>query len=1120
MADGNVVIKLNVDTSDAVKSIDNIINKVEGLGKRGTGINEKLIDLKSAFNDIGTGKLVDIDKIGINIEKTMLRLKDAMISFGSSLDMTNPAAFQAKMQGFVDAYKQLDELKILTQMYKEQQDIMLEAHNNRVKNEAAQDEWLNAKNKQSRENYIAWWESTLAEQEASQKKFQEAMVYPTQAAKAGTPMSAADQVKYFSDLINAYKAGTAEYEQILNRKREVEKIAANESAESARQETERVKAARQEYVNWWNQALAEQDVRRSTVSVSSAEIDQVRAAINELNKLSASMPAGKMQETQEYTRKLSDALRVLSSAESSVIDKENALKTLRGELSDSNSKLSKTTADLTAQAKAQEQAAKKSQLLAMANEKLTLKTSMLGKAVRQVTGYLMMYLSVYRLVGTLKEAITASSDLIEVQNVVDTTFGESADAIDEFAKSAVYNLGMSELSAKNFVSSFGSTLKAAGINEGLSDLSMSLTQLVGDFASFRNLSFDDAFQKIQSAITGQTRGIRLYGVAVTDANLANYALELGITKSTKAMTENEKIMLRMSFMLRAMRDSAGDFVKTQDTWANQTRILSETWKQFLTILGDTLRITLTGALKWVISFVQNLVMVIKYIRAFFALLSDANTKFDEYGNIISGKWAAPDYSGFSDGIESDMNTIEESADDASEALQGLLASYDDVQVLSKSSSSSSSLDKNNSLTADDFNLNSLMGQQSLAASQWSADIEAPNFDITKVEKAVKWYNEHVKPIFEWISDHKEEIVDAILTIVAAFLTFKVIQTLFTVFSTVSTFFKGLISILSLTGPAGVVILVIGLIIAGLVLLYNTCDDFKVEVDESLGNVGERFETLGDTFDSSKQQMSTALDNLVKAFQNAGFDIENVWDLVGLAIEAVGIWMVVSIETTVETISSWISGLINVFGGFINIVVGLFKKDWAMVWEGAKEVVAGAVQIMTGWIDALIGAINKIFNLDLPKLGDTLSNWILGVEEKKNKSNKGIIGSVPGASNLVSKSSSGMIATVPGASKLVAEANKKEIEAANNIVNTVLGAKTLMNKSTSANANIVTGALASRSLSNSEQKTTNQLLTKLNTNMNNAMNKTITIELDGNVIGQSSIDYINGVTIRTGKSPIK
>lgn len=1103
MADGKVSIKLNVDTSDALKSIDAIIASMETLGKRGTGITTKLLDLKYAFKEIDAGKLTDVNKISLNVEKTMLKLKDAMTAFGSTLNASDFSAFQKQMQPLVNSYKQLEELKTWADLYKEQQDIMKSAHASRVKAEAEQEYWVSEKKRQADESYVRMWEKNEAEKERKQKEFQELLNYTSQAAKTGTPMTAKEEVQYFEDIIGAYKKGTAEYEQILEKKKDAEQRAALDAEKVAKEEAARVQAARQEYIDWWNKTVETQEARASTSSISKAEIDNIKAAISELNKQAINMTPGNMEQTQNYVTRLTDAMRTLSNSEASVVEKERAINFLRGELSNSSSLLASTTATLEARtraqaeaeererqaaeaaAKAKEAAAKKAEFLASANKILTLKTNALANAMKRVILHLTAYLSIYRIIGMFKDAVKASSDLIEVQNVVDTTFGDAADAIDEFAKSAVYNLGMSELSAKNFVSSFGSTLKAAGIEENLDGLSIALTQLVGDFASFRNLSFEDSFQKIQSAITGQTRGIRLYGVAVTDANLSNYALELGITKSTKAMTENEKIMLRMSFMLRAMRDSAGDFVKTQDTWANQIRLLSETWKQFLVVLGDTLRIALTGALKWLVSFVQNLVMVMKYIRAFFALLSDASTKFDEFGNIISGKWAAPDYSSFGDGIEQEFGSIEESADDAAEAIDGVLAGYDDVTVLSKSTGASN---KSGGLTAADFNLDKLLAEQQAAVSRFESDIEMPTFDISKVEKAVKFYKENVQPIFEWISNHKQEIINAIIGIVTAFLMFRLVQTVYTSIMTVKTGILEVIGLFAKGGFTAIIIAAILAIIAVLVILYATNEDFRESMNKALEVVGEVFSRVLDNLSQVFEYIGGIFDGFIQTLNDLGIEVEDIWDFIAQSVGGILILLGAIAGASIETVVKQISYVIQAFTGLINFITGVFTGNWEKAFDGLKQIVASFISYILSGADAIIGAFNSITGLKLPKPGEVVNNWLTGGSNNKDT---------------VTSGTSKVNSNIPTSGIM---------SASSNILRNSYVPVGNSNYVTIGKDNYMVGVTA-------EQKNTNSLLTKLNTSLANASKKTVNIELDGKIIGQSSVDFINGTTIRTGKNPL-
>jgi hypothetical protein len=181
----------------------------------------------------------------------------------------------------------------------------------------------------------------------------------------------------------------------------------------------------------------------------------------------------------------------------------------------------------------------------------------------------------------ISKGIELASDLVEVQNVVDTTFEGSANTINQWSKTAIDAYGLSELQAKEFTGTMGSMLKASKISgENLAEMSMNISGLAGDIASFRNLRPEEAFEKLQSIVTGTTKPLRSLGIDMTVANLEAFALSKGITKSFKKMTEAEKVTLRYNFVLEKTRDMQGDFNKTlQTSFANQKRVLQTKFAQ-------------------------------------------------------------------------------------------------------------------------------------------------------------------------------------------------------------------------------------------------------------------------------------------------------------------------------------------------------------------------------------------------------------------------------------------------------------------------------------------------------------------------------------------------------------
>ena len=186
-----------------------------------------------------------------------------------------------------------------------------------------------------------------------------------------------------------------------------------------------------------------------------------------------------------------------------------------------------------------------------------------------------------------KEAIELGSDLEEVQNVVDVTFTTMSKQVNKFAKDAQKSAGLSEKMAKQYVGTFGAMADSFGFTEAEAyEMSTALTQLTGDVASFYNLSQDEAMNKLKGVFTGETEALKELGVVMTQTALDGYALANGFDKTTSSMTEQEKVALRYQFVMDQLSAASGDFVRTQEGWANQSRILSLQWESLMATLGS------------------------------------------------------------------------------------------------------------------------------------------------------------------------------------------------------------------------------------------------------------------------------------------------------------------------------------------------------------------------------------------------------------------------------------------------------------------------------------------------------------------------------------------------------
>ena len=314
---------------------------------------------------------------------------------------------------------------------------------------------------------------------------------------------------------------------------------------------------------------------------------------------------------------------------------------------------------------------------------VTKTTGGIKKALSSLTKGFTATAIVYGLIKVGKQAVQTASDLQEVQNVVEVSFGSMSAEVDKFAENALKKFGLSKLSAKQFASTFMAMSNGMGIAaEAGKNMSLNLTALAGDLASFRNVEQDVAFTALKSVFTGETETLKQFGIVMTEANLEAYALSQGITKSYSAMSQAEKVALRYSFVLNATKGAQGDFARTSNNWANQVRILKEQFKELAGIIGN-------GLLK----VLQPLIILLNKVLGL--AISVANSLSQAFGgkkikeSSTSVSNMASGMGDIASGAE-DTSSGLESADKSAKKLKRTLAGFDQLNVLSNPDSGSTS----------------------------------------------------------------------------------------------------------------------------------------------------------------------------------------------------------------------------------------------------------------------------------------------------------------------------------------------------------------------------------------------------------------------------------------------
>ena len=324
----------------------------------------------------------------------------------------------------------------------------------------------------------------------------------------------------------------------------------------------------------------------------------------------------------------------------------------------------------------------------------------LGSVVKKIGVLIGGAFAIGKLTQFGKECVELGSNLAEVQNVVDVTFTTMSDKVNEFAKNAMTSAGLSETMAKQYVGTFGAMSKSFGFSEAQAyDMSTALAQLTGDVASFYNISQDLAYIKLKSVFTGETETLKDLGVVMTQSALDQFALANGYGKTTSAMTEQEKVALRLAFVQKQLSAASGDFVRTSGSWANQVRVMQLQLQSLKATVGQGLINLFTPVLRVINILLGKLATLANAFKSFTELItgkkSSGQTGASGAGLVGTDPMAdtADQYGDAADNAEKLADATNDTADatkKATKAAKGYLSPLDEINNYSTDKSTDSS----------------------------------------------------------------------------------------------------------------------------------------------------------------------------------------------------------------------------------------------------------------------------------------------------------------------------------------------------------------------------------------------------------------------------------------------
>lgn len=349
--------------------------------------------------------------------------------------------------------------------------------------------------------------------------------------------------------------------------------------------------------------------------------------------------------------------------------------------------------------------------------------------------------TVKRLGKLLGQAISKASEYTETLNLFAVSMGKYGEEAYNYAQKVSEIMGIDPAEWMQNQGVFNTIITGFGVaGDKAAVMSKNLTQLGYDLASFYNIDFESAMQKVQSGISGELEPLRRLGYDLSVARLEQERLNLGIEKSVSDMTQAEKSQLRYYTMMNQVTQVQGDMARTLENPANQLRVLKAEFEQVGRSIGNLFIPILTKTLPWLIALAQALrEIAVELARIFNVEIADV-----DWGN--SFETAA----GVSGEIEDNMNGAAGAAKD----LKRYLAGFDELNVLPEKESGS--------------------GGSGGVSSGGGFDIPIQGYDFIgdAISNNIDAAREKLQPLVSFVKDNLGEILELIATIGVALLAWK------------------------------------------------------------------------------------------------------------------------------------------------------------------------------------------------------------------------------------------------------------------------------------------------------------------------------------------------------------
>lgn len=332
-----------------------------------------------------------------------------------------------------------------------------------------------------------------------------------------------------------------------------------------------------------------------------------------------------------------------------------------------------------------------------------------------------------------------SAEYIEQLNLFNVAMGSASQSAGEFAQKVSDAMGIDPGKWMEYQGTLNMMIEGFGVaSDKAQIMSQNLTQLSYDYSSLMNVDVSTAFDKIQSAMSGQIKGLKEYGNNVSVAMVKQTGLKYGLQGNVSTWDQNTQAIMRyITIMNNASKvDVFNDMARTINTPSNAVRILTQQFHVLRRAIGNIASVFATA----VIPYIQVAVELLNKFASFVAGLFGFKLPTIDYSGLEKGSGAMDDMADSAKDAGSSVGGATKKVKDLKKELQTL--GFDELNILNSP--------KNDS---DSGGSGGGSGGGGIGGGAGIGDIDLPQYDFLKgLKKDTDEIEKRLKELFKPVTD--------------------------------------------------------------------------------------------------------------------------------------------------------------------------------------------------------------------------------------------------------------------------------------------------------------------------------------------------------------------------------